>query len=398
VARTPVFGNAASFSITAAIFALVTTGGTLPTPLYTVWEKEFGFDPEITTWIFSIYVLGTLLALIFFGGLSDQIGRKPLIISALVVAIASTVLFAFAVNTPMLLIGRFLSGFSVGLITSPATAALVELYKGTKPAFPAMVSTAANMGGLGLGPLLAGLFAQYFPNPSRLVFDVFLVLVLIATVLALFVPETNPRHVTKVDWTPRVGVPRSALSVYWRSAIAVFPTFGLFGVFASLSPQFISGTLHIDNLLVGGLATFIVFEIGVIAQLAFRSRRPRWSILIGLSLLVVALAFVLAGLLAATVWLFAIGTVVGGFGAGLAFMGGLGQLGSAVPHESRAKSVAAYFIAAQSGLAVPVLLIGVLEQPLGLDPAASVVIVAVIALAVVAWLLNLRRPATVHPG
>ena len=398
MARTPVFGNAASFSITAAIFALVTTGGTLPTPLYTVWEMEFGFGAEITTWIFSTYVLGTLLALIFFGGLSDQIGRKPLVIAALIVAIASTLFFVFAVNTPMLLVGRFLSGFSVGLITSPATAALVELYKGAKPAFPAMVSTAANMGGLGLGPLLAGLFAQYFPDPSQLVFSFFLVLVLIATVLAIFVPETNPRRVTKVDWTPRVGVPRSALGVYWRSAIAVFPTFGLFGVFASLSPQFISATLHIDNLLVGGLATFIVFEIGVIAQLVFRSRPPRWSILIGLSLLVVALAFVLAGILAATVWLFAVGTVVGGFGAGLAFMGGLGQLGRAVPPESRAKSVAAYFIAAQSGLAVPVLAIGVLDEPLGLNPAASVVIVTVIALAVIAWLVNLRRPATVHAG
>ena len=398
MARKPVLGYAAAFSITAAIFALVTTGGTLPTPLYTVWEKEFGFGPEIATWIFSIYVLGTLVALIFFGSLSDQIGRKPLVIAALVVAIASTLLFAFALNTPMLLVGRFLSGFSVGLITAPATAALVELYKGTKPAFPAMVSTAANMGGLGLGPLLAGLFAQYFPDPSRLVFYFFLILVLIATALAIFVPETNPRRTKKVDWTPRVGVPRSAVGVYWRSAIAVFPTFALFGVFASLSPQFISGTLHIDNLLVGGLATFIVFEVGVIAQLTYRSRPPRWSILIGLSLLVVALVFVLAGLLAATVWLFAVGTVIGGFGGGLAFMGGLGQLGGAVPHESRAKSVAAYFIAAQSGLAVPVLAIGVLDQPLGLDPAASVVIVSVMVLAVIAWLLNLRRPATVHPG
>ncbi|MFF1877134.1 MFS transporter [Leifsonia sp. NPDC058230] len=395
MARTPVFGTAASFSITAATFALVTTGGTLPTPLYTVWEKEFGFDPEITTWIFSTYVLGTLIALIFFGALSDQIGRKPLVIAALFTAIASTVFFVFAANTPMLLIGRLLSGFSVGLITSPATAALVELYRGANKAFPAMVSTAVNMGGLGLGPLLAGLFAQYLPDPAQLVFVFYLVLVVVATVLAVFVPETIARRATTVDWTPRVGVPRSALGVYWRSALAVFPTFALLGVFASLSPQFIGGTLHIHNLLVGGLATFIVFEIGVVAQLAFRSRAPRWSILLGLILLVVALGFVLAGLLAASVGLFAAGTVVGGFGAGLAFMGGLGQLGRAVPVESRAKSIAAYFIAAQSGLAVPVLAIGALDEPLGLNPAASLVIVIIIALAVVAWIANLRRPATV---
>ena len=398
MARTPTTGYGASFAIIALTFALLTTGGTLPIPLYTLWGQDFGFGAETTTWVFAIYVLGTLLALIFFGGLSDQVGRRPLALAALALTLASTAFFIFAANVPMLLAGRFLSGVGVGLITSAATAALSELYKGQNKAFPSMISTAANMGGLGLGPLAAGLFAEYLPGATVLVFIVFIVLVAAVSVLTFFVPETHPRTPgRKINWAPRVGVPREARAVYWKSAVAVFPTFTLLGLFSSLTPRFIGETLQVTNLAVAGAATFILFETGVTAQLVFRSRPPRWSLLLGLPLLILALALVLAGFLTATLPLFAAGTVIGGFGAGLAFMGGLGQLTSQVPHESHAKSVAAYFIAAQAGLAVPVLSIGALTGPLGLTGATAAVITAVMILAAAAWAINAR---TVHdsPG
>jgi MFS family permease len=389
--RLPQTSYKTSFAIIAATFALMTTGGTLPIPLYTLWGKEFGFGPETTTWIFAIYVFGTLLALIFFGGLSDQVGRRPLAIGALILAIASTLFFIFAANVPMLLAARLLSGFSVGLITSAATAALSELFRGRNKALPAIISTAANMGGLGLGPLLAGVFAQYLPAPTVLIFVVFISLVVAVTALTFFVPETHPRTSgAKINWAPRVGVPALARTVYWKSALAVFPTFTLLGLFSSLTPRFIAQTLQIHNLAIAGLATFVLFEIGVTAQILFKSRRARKSLLLGLPLLILSLALVLAGFLNANVVLFAAGTVTGGFGAGLVFVGGLGQLTGVVDHESHAKSVSAFFIAAQSGLAVPVLSIGALTPTLGLTGATTAVIVTVTVLAAIALAINAK--------
>lgn len=384
-------GGAHTFFVIAATFALLTTGGTLPIPLYTLWGAEMRFGAGATTWIFAIYVLGTLVALIFLGGLSDQVGRRPLAFAALGLTIASTVLFVLAANMAMLLIARFLSGMGVGLITSAATAALAESYTGNNSKIPAMVSTAANMGGLGVGPLVAGSFAQYLPHPTVFVFVLFLALVVAVTILTIFVPETNPRPIGHtINWAPRVGVPPSARAVYGRSAVAVVPTFTLLGLFSSLTPRFIRDILNIDNLAVAGAATFVLFEIGVIAQLLFRGRDNRRLVLTGLPLLALALGFVLTGLLMASLPLFALGTVIGGFGAGLTFMGGLGQLTSAVPHETHAKSVAAYFIAAQSGLAVPVLAIGVLTHTLTLQTATITVILTVIALTAAAFVLNLQ--------
>jgi MFS family permease len=385
-------GPRAAFVVIAATFALLTTGGTLPIPLYTLWGEDFGFGTATTTWVFAIYVFGTLLALVFFGGLSDQVGRKPLAFAALLVTILSTLLFVFAADVLMLLAARFLSGVGVGLITSAATAALAEVYEGNNKAIPSTVSTAANMGGLGLGALVAGLFAQYLVAPSRLVFVVFLIIVVAMTLLTLILPETNPRPPDrKIIWAPRVGVPREARAVYWRSAVAVFPTFTLLGLFSSLTPRFIRDSLGVTNLVIAGLATFILFEVGVAAQLAFRSRAPRWLILWGLGLLIVSLGLVLMGFLTEVLWIFAVGTVIGGFGAGLGFLGGLGQLSSAVPHESHAESIASYFIAAQAGLAVPVLAIGALTGPFGLTGATSTVIGVVVLLAVGALALNAKR-------
>lgn len=380
----------AQFAAIAVTFALLTTGGTLPIPLYTLWGADLGFGATTTTWVFASYVLGTLLALVLFGGLSDQVGRRPLAFAALGVTVVSTALFALAASVPVLLAGRFLSGIGVGLITSAATAALVEAYPGEGKAVPAMVSTAANMGGLGLGPLVAGFFAEYLPAPTVTVFVVFGALVVAATLLTAAVPETNPRRADRVRWAPRVGVPRDALGVYWRSAAAVFPTFTLLGLFSSLTPRFVGGTLGVHNLLLAGVATFVLFEVGVVTQLVFRSRDPRWSVLRGLPLLVVALALVLAGVLLPSLLAFAAGTVVGGAGAGLTFLGGLGLLTRAVPHEVHARSVASFFIAAQSGLAVPVLAIGALVGPLGLEAATAVVVALVIGLAMTALPLNAR--------
>ncbi|PQZ53508.1 hypothetical protein CQ040_15855 [Microbacterium sp. MYb54] len=177
-----------------------------------------------------------------------------------------------------------------------------------------------------------------------------------------------------------------------RSVLVVVPTFTLLGLFSSLTPRFIHDSLHIDNLAIAGAATFVLFVVGTVAQLIFRGRESRTLVLVGLPLLAASLGLVLSGLLATNLLAFSLGTITGGVGAGMAFMGGLAQLVDAVPHETHARSVAAYFIAAQSGLAIPVLTIGVLAPIITLQTATVIVVAGVVALAAVAFSANLRAP------
>jgi MFS family permease len=388
----------ASFVAMALSFALLTTGGTLPIPLYTLWGKELGFGADTTTWIFAAYVLGTLAALVLVGGLSDQIGRRPLIITAVLLTVVAGTLFLIGGSVTMLLIARFISGVGVGIITSAVTAALSESYTGPNPATPQVISTVVNMGGLGFGPLLAGVFAQYLPQPTELVFIVFIALTLGAAIVAFLLPETNDAaDPARFRFRPNIGVPRNTLGIYARAAIAVFPTFTLLGLFSSLTPRFIAGSLGIHNLAVAGLATFVLFEVGVIAQLIGRPHRPRTLVLLGLPILILSLALVLGGFENTNFLLFAVGTVLGGFGAGLTFSGGLRSVGSSVPHDRHAKAVATYFVAAQGALAVPVLTIGALSAAYPLELATRIVLIVVIAFAVIAMIVNLipvRRGGT----
>jgi MFS family permease len=139
-------------------------GTTLPTPLYVIYQAQWQFSAVIVTVTFAVYAVAVLATLLLAGRSSDQAGRKPVLAAALAASALSTIVFILAPNVGVLIVGRILSGISAGLMTGTATAALTELVPASASRRASLVATAANMGGLGLGPLIAGLFAQYAPH------------------------------------------------------------------------------------------------------------------------------------------------------------------------------------------------------------------------------------------
>ena len=172
------------------VFTAVMLGGTVPAPLYPFYADALGLSPLDVTVVFSAYAVGTLTALLLGGGLSDRVGRRPVLTLAVLVAVLSTLVFLAWPTFPGLLLARVLSGLSVGLTTGTATAALAELHPDRRTA--TTLATVANMGGLGLGPVLAGVIAEHLPGPTSTPFWAFLVVLLPAVALAV-VPETGPR-------------------------------------------------------------------------------------------------------------------------------------------------------------------------------------------------------------
>ncbi|HZI75061.1 MAG TPA: MFS transporter, partial [Gemmatimonadales bacterium] len=145
-------------------------GTTLPTPLYVLWQEHYRFPDVIITILFAAFTLGMLMALVFLGRVSDHFGRRPVLLGALGVACASTLLFVLAQQVLMLLAGRFLSGLAAGLLTGTAPAGLAEFQPSGNLRQAGQLATAINLGSLGLGALVAGLFAQFGPAPTQLMF------------------------------------------------------------------------------------------------------------------------------------------------------------------------------------------------------------------------------------
>jgi MFS family permease len=233
-----------AFWLLAFVFTATMLGTTLPTPLYDIYQAQWHFSAAIVTVTFAVYAAGVLLTLLLTGRASDQAGRKPVLAAALGCSALSTVVFILAPNVGVLMAGRILSGFSAGLMTGTATAALTELIPASASRRASLVATAANMGGLGLGPLIAGLFAQYGPHPTVLVFQVYLAVLAAAGLCLFLVPETvSPRRRPVIRFAG-LGIPERGRGEFIAAAVAVFAAFALLGLFSSLVPGFIGGVLH----------------------------------------------------------------------------------------------------------------------------------------------------------
>jgi MFS family permease len=353
-------------------FAVVMAYSAVPAPLYVL----YGFSSLTITLVFSAYAVGVVGGLFLAGHVSDWYGRRTVLVPALVLALVSGAFFLAFRDPAPLIVGRVLNGVSVGAVTATATAWLQELYAGT-PRGAQAVATGANLGGIGSGPLLAGVLAQWVAAPLTVPYVVSLALIAVALVLIAFVPETRPPMHPRPSYRPqRVSVPPDERTRFFAACAAAAIPFAGFGLFTSLAPSFLAGTLHHPSRALAGLAAFIAFGAAVIAQLASSDRPPR-------ELLATGLFGELAGLalLVTAVWLptpslfvFLLGGVVLGAGGGLLFKGALGTVAAMAGDEDRAEVLAGLFLGGYLGLSVPVIGLGVLTQEL--SPRSSLLIFA----------------------
>jgi MFS family permease len=357
----PELRRRAAFWLLTFGFAAAMLGTTLPTPLYGIYQAQWHFSAALVTVIFAVYAAAVLATLLLAGRSSDQAGRRPVLAVALGLDALSTVAFIFAPGEGVLIVGRVLSGLSAGLVTGTATAMLSELIPASAGRRASLAATAANMGGLGLGPLIAGLFAQYAPHPTTLVFEVYLVILAIAGLSLRFVPETiSPRQRPALRFAG-LGIPERGRGQFIAAAVAGFAAFALLGLFSSLVPGFIGGVLHQGSHAVQGAVVFGMFAVGTVTQVASSrfSRRP--VVLAGLGLLLVALALIVAALAQAAMALFLAGTVAGGVAVGAIFLGSLATANRLAPPERRGQAISAFFVVCYAGLIIPVVGVGVLS-------------------------------------
>jgi MFS family permease len=294
----------------------------------------------------------------------------------------------------MLLLGRVLSGFAAGLFSGAATATVLELAKPGQEAHAGFAATAANMGGLGCGPLLSGLLAQYAPWPLTLPFLVHLVLVALAAVATWFLPETVEHPHRPHTLRPQgLRLPPEVRGVFTPSAVAAFAGFSLLGLFTAVAPSFVGQTLGVRNLAVAGLIVFTVF-LGSTAGQSLTERIGVRKALPGGCLVLVGLVLVAVSLAVTSLPVLVIGAVCGGIGQGLAFRAGLTAVSRAAPPEHRGGTISAFFLVAYLGISLPVVGVGALTLALGLRGAGLTFAACDIVLAVTVGLYVLRRPPT----
>src|ERR1700683_1395662 len=260
--KDPAVPRQVAFWLLALVLAVTMLGTPLPTPLYVIYQGRWHFSAAIVTVTFAVYAVAVIATLLLAGRSSDQAGRRPVLAVALGASALSTVVFILAPDVGALIAARIVSGLSAGLMTGTAPATLTELIPAASGRRASLVATAANMAGLGLGPLVAGLFAQYAPHPTTLVFEVYLAVLAVAGGCLLFVPETvSPRQRPALRFAG-LGLPEQGRGEVIAAAAAAFSAFSLLGLFSALAPTFLGSIMHEQNHAVQGGAVFLIFGVG----------------------------------------------------------------------------------------------------------------------------------------
>ncbi|RDI69152.1 MFS transporter [Nocardia pseudobrasiliensis] len=335
------------------------------TPLYPLWRERLGFSAGTLTVIFAGYIVGLIAALLVAGVLSDRIGRRPVLLPGLMLALVACALFATANSVVVLGIARVLTGVAVGATVSAGMAAVADVAGPGRKGLAALAASTAMVFGAGTGPLLAGVLSEVVAGPTVVVFVVEAVLLVSAGVVVMRLPLTAPKVRTaglvRIPTVPRANRRDLLLGV------AVFaPGITSTSFVLSLGPSLLVGLLGTGNRIVAGAMAFAMFAAATGAQFAARPWPVRRVLLAGACAVVAAMAALAVALSAHSVIALVVAAVLAGAGQGLGQFGGLTLLFTRVPDARRAEANAALNIGGYVPAAVLPVTAGYLGDAVGL--------------------------------
>src|SRR3954463_16614384 len=178
-----------AYAHVAAVIGLALFASSTPSPLYGTYRELWGFSPVVLTLVYATYAIGVLTALLLAGRVSDDVGRRPVLLVALATLMSASVLFMLADSVVWLFVARAVQGLATGLVLGAASAALLDLHPRRDPSGAGLANGVVSAGGLGLGGLVSAVLVQLAPAPRVLPYVLLFVLFAVAFAGALLMPE-----------------------------------------------------------------------------------------------------------------------------------------------------------------------------------------------------------------
>ncbi|MFD0023897.1 MFS transporter [Streptomyces sp. NPDC058382] len=359
-----------------------------PTPLYAVYQAEWGFDPITTTVVFGVYAVAVLLGLLTMGKLSDHLGRRPVLLAALAAQAVSMVVFTTADGVSGLMVARIVQGLSTGAALGAIGAGMMDIDR------PRGTITNAVVPGIGTatGALVSGLVVQFLPAPTHLVYlGLLAVFVIQAVAVALMAETVTRKPGALASLAPEIKLPRAVRRPMLVAVPVLFAVWSLAGLYGSLGPSLARQLTGSRSEVLGGLSLFVLAGVAAVAVLVLRKAATRTVMLTGILALMAGVALTLVSIRESSATGFFAGTAVAGVGFGSGFQGGIRTvMPLARPHESSGV-LSLLFVVSYLGMGVPAVIAGFLVVHAGgLTATAQEYGIAVIVLAAFALLGLLR--------
>ena len=355
---------AGRYPVAAAALALLLAGVFIPSPLYQYYRAHWGLTPGEISIVFAIYAGSLIPTLLFFGGVSDRLGRRNTLSIAMGIAALAALALACASNLWILLAGRVLQGISIGIGVPTATAAIREWIA------PGMENRVGNVAiiavavGSSFGAVLGGVLAQYAPWPTGLPFATYIVFLAIMVLVVRSVPSCP--HCVRAWHHGLPVIPPGIRHPFFIAAAQSFVGWSVLAIFASLVPSFVESTLGVFNLTIGSLVICLIQSGSLLAAYVSSRLSNRAAILTALVALGAGLWTLLLAVPHHLLVLLGLGVIIAGLGNGLGYVAGLNIVSAIAPPEHRAETLSALFVASYLGFSIPALAVGLAANHVGL--------------------------------
>ncbi|MGW1886694.1 MFS transporter [Streptomyces sp. NPDC001970] len=384
-----------AFAAIAGIFVLFMAASSAPSPLYVVYQHEWSFSATTLTLVFAVYVVGMIGALLVLGALSDHIGRRPVLASAIVLEAVAMALFIVANDVSILLTARFVQGVATGVAMTTLGATLVDLNPPHAPHRAGVITGAAPTFGLGLGALGAGVLAQYGPHPTRLVYALLFAGLILAGLLIAALPETAQRRPGVVrSLQPRLRVAPRLRADFVGLVPILIASWALGGLYLSLGSSVAADLFGLSSHVIGGLVVALLCGAASVTAFALRGWPNERTLALGATFLLVGTAVGLAGVETNSLTIAALGTVFAGIGFGGSALASFGTLARIAEPAERGELFAVAFVISYLAFSIPAVVAGVATTSVGLHETSvvySATVMALCALALVAQRLRTAR-------
>ena len=393
-ARWPRLSATAAFYLQASITVAFLAGSSAPSPLYPIYQSAWGFSSLAITVIFGVYAFAVLVSLLVAGRISDHVGRRPVLLVATLVQALTMVVFATAGGLTSLLVARVIQGLSAGAAIAAVGAGLLDIDRSRGTIANSIVAPL----GTAAGGLIAGVFVQFLPAPTHLVYLVLGAVFIVQGVGVYFMNETlPPRPGALASMKPQIRVPLHVRRAFILALPALVATWALAGFYAALAPSLVRNVFGFGSSLPGGLVLFAMAGSAGLAVLALRNHEARTVAMYGAMALLISMSITVTALTSLSVPIFYFGAIIGGMGFGAGFQGAVRSVITLARPDERAGVLSVIFVVSYIAMGLPAIIAGAFINLHGdlrftTEQFAGVVMV----LAGLALLAALRKSATHH--
>ena len=344
--------------ISFALF-LITLAVNLSMPLFRPYAELAGFNNGQTSLVLSAYILGMLPCYVFLGGISDRIGRKPVLIFSLFLAFCSNLIITIFPTVYALIFARFFQGVALALSMGTGTAYIAELlHPDSRASVRAANSTSmATAIGFSGGAFMTSIALLIHFTYLPFTYFIAVGITILGLLLTFFLPKLPPigGSLVRLPYFPKGSFPINlSIAICWATTgvvIAIIPTqLATFGFTAY-----------------AGFCLVLINWTGGFLQPIIRNHfQPATSLKLGFAIIPIGFGIVIAGSYFGLLPLVLLGTACIGLAAyGFSYQGGLALIAD-LGGLQKARAVSGYMFFGYVGFGIPAVILGFLADSVGI--------------------------------